>query len=142
MTILKKAVGPEGGENMKRYQKFLVYWLINSAILFFANLLLGQSVTIGNNIFAKYQAIVFSGFVWSFIVWQIEAVAKDMEVSMKDTTTMMLSYLFVNFATVWFIARFSFITGVGIANFWIVLLMAVAANLVQYLAWQYMDKKR
>jgi len=100
-----------------------------------------MSVTIGNNIFAAYQSIVFSGFVMSMVLWYIEPVSKDLEIPMKDNTSMMLVYLAVNFATVWFIARFSFITGVGIANFWIVLMIAVAANLVQYVAWQYLDKQ-
>lgn len=130
-----------GGDNMKRYQKFLAYWVVNSAILYLASLLLPMSVTIGNNIFAAYQSIVFSGFVMSMVLWYIEPVSKDLEIPMKDNTSMMLVYLAVNFATVWFIARFSFITGVGIANFWIVLMIAVAANLVQYVAWQYLDKQ-
>lgn len=127
---------------MKRYQKFLVFWLINSAILYLANLFMPLAVTIGNSIFVKYQAIVFSGFVWSLILWFIEPVFKDLEVPTKDTMAMMLSYLAVNFATVWFIARFSFITGIGIASFWYVALIAVIANFVQYLAWQYMGAKK
>jgi len=127
---------------MKRYQKFLAYWVVNSAILYLASLFLPLSVTIGNNIFAAYQAIVFSGFIWSVVIWCVEPISKDLEISLKNTTTMMLVYLAVNFATVWFIARFSFITGVGIANYWIVLIIAVAANLAQYAAWQYIDKKK
>lgn len=127
---------------MKRYQKFLVFWLINSALIYLANLFMPRSVAIGNSIFVKYQSVVFSGFVWSFIVWYTEVIMKDLEVSMKETTPMMFTYLAVNFATVWFMARFSFITGIGIANFWVVLLIAVAANLIQYAAWQYMDKKK
>lgn len=127
---------------MKRYQKFLVYWVVNSAVLLLANLLMPGSVTIGNNIFAAYQALVFTGFLWSVIIWFVEPVSKDLEIPMKDNTTMMLVYLAVNFATVWFIARFSFITGIGIANYWIDLTIAVAANFFQYTIWQYMDKKK
>ncbi len=127
---------------MKRYQKFLVFWIINSAILYLASLLMPKSVIIGNNIFAAYQALVFSGFLWSVVIWYIAPVTKDLEISLKDTKVMMLVYLAVNFAVVWFIARFSFITGIGIANYWADLTIAVAANFVQYLAWQYMDKKK
>ena len=127
---------------MKRYQKFLVFWLIDSAILYLASLLLPRSVTIGNSIFVKYQAIVFSGFIWSFIVWYAEPVFKDMEIDLRDTSTMMLVYLSLNFATVWFIARFSFITGIGIASFLYVALLAVVGNLVQYIAWRSMDNKK
>ena|SRR3989344_5555642 len=125
---------------MKRYQKFLAYWILNSAILYLAGLFLPKSVTIGNNIFAPYQALVFTGFLWSVIIWYIEPITKDLQISLKDRAVMMLVLLFVNFATVWFIARFSFITGIGIANYWTDLTIAVAANLVQYVAWQFMDK--
>ncbi len=127
---------------MKRYQKFLVYWLIDSAILYLASLLLPRSVTIGNSIFVKYQSIVFSGFIWSFIVWYAEPAFKDMEIDLRDTTMMMLVYLLLNFATVWFIARFSFMTGIGIASFLYVALLAVVGNLVQYIAWRSMDKSK
>jgi len=127
---------------MKRYQKFLVYWLINSLLLYLANMLMPRSVAIGNSIFFKYQAIVFSGFVWSLIIWFTPVFAKELEIAMKDKTTMMLTYLAVNFATLWFIARFSFFTGVGLANYWIVLIIAVAANFVQYMTWKYVEEKK
>ena len=65
-----------------------------------------------------------------------------MEVPTKETMTMMLSYLAVNFATVWFIARFAFITGIGVASFLYVGGIAIVANFIQYLTWQRMDTKK
>ena len=127
---------------MKRYQKFLVFWVVNSAILYLANMFLPNSIKVGNSIFTPYQAIVFSGFIWSFILWYTELVLKDMEVPTKETMTMMLSYLAVNFATVWFIARFAFITGIGVASFLYVGGIAIVANFIQYLTWQRMDTKK
>lgn len=103
---------------------------------------LPKAVTIGNSIFVPYQAIVFSGFIWAFVLWYLEAVAKDMEIPLKNTATMTAIYLGVNFATLWFIARFAFITGIGIASFLYVAGIAVVANFIQYQAWQYMNKKK
>ncbi|OGM63493.1 hypothetical protein A3A52_05115 [Candidatus Woesebacteria bacterium RIFCSPLOWO2_01_FULL_39_14] len=127
---------------MKRYQKFLGFWLINSAILYLANLFLPNAVSIGNSIFAPYQAIVFSGFIWNLVLWHTEAFLKDLEYPYKENVPMMLAYLVMNFATVWLIARFAFITGVGIASYLYVAGIAVIANFVQYKAWQYMDKRK
>lgn len=127
---------------MKRYNQFLAFWLVNSVILFLATLFLPGMITAGNNIFEPYQAIVFSGFVWSAVLWHVESMAKDLEIPIKDKTTMMLTYLAVNFATVWFIARFSFISGMGIASFWYVLLLAAVGNFAQYATWRYTNKKK
>ncbi|KKQ98798.1 MAG: hypothetical protein UT24_C0001G0079 [Candidatus Woesebacteria bacterium GW2011_GWB1_39_12] len=126
---------------MKRYQQFLLFWLVNSAILFLANLFFPQAVTLGNSILAMYQAVILSGFYWSLIIWYLEPVLKDMQVPQKDNTSMMLAYLSVNFATVWLLARMSFLTGVGIASFVYALGIAVVANFAQYMVWQYTQKK-
>ncbi|KKR27758.1 MAG: hypothetical protein UT61_C0067G0004 [Candidatus Woesebacteria bacterium GW2011_GWA1_39_8] len=127
---------------MKRYQKFLVFWIVNAALLYLANMLMPRSVALGNSIFKPYQAVVFSAFIWDFVLWYTEPVLKDMELATKSPMAMMVNYLAINFATLWFIARFSFITGIGIGSFVQVLVLAIVGNFVQYAAWQYMDKKK
>lgn len=127
---------------MKRYQKFLLLWAVNSGVIYLSNLLLPDAVEVGNSIFKAYQAIVFSGFIWSMAIWYLEPIVKDLEIPLKEGTARMLFYLAANFASVWFIARFSFITGVGIASFWYAALIAALANLAQRVRLQYKTKKR
>jgi len=127
---------------MKRYQKFLVFWIINSLTLYLSNIFFPNALAIGNSILVPYQSIVLSGFIWSAVLWYTEVVLKDMEIPTKSNSSMMLAYFAVNFSTVWLMARFSFITGLGVANFLYVAGIALVANLVQYFAWQYMDKKK
>ena len=127
---------------MKRYQKFLVFWIINSLTLYLSNIFFPNALAIGNSILVPYQSIVLSGFIWSAVLWYTEVVLKDMEIPTKSNSSMMLAYFAVNFSTVWLMARFSFITGLGVANFLYAAGIALVANLVQYFAWQYMDKKK
>ncbi len=125
---------------MKRYNKFLILWVLNSLIIFLSDIIFSVNVTIGNSIFADYQAIVFSGFLWTTVIWLVLPAAKDLEVSLSNKNILMLIYLAVNFCSVWFLARYSFITGIGIANYWYVLSIAVFANLLQYLTWEKLNK--
>jgi hypothetical protein len=127
---------------MKRYNKFLVFWIINSAVFFLSEIFFPQSFVVASNIFAKYQAIVFNGFVWTAMLWLVKPVFKHLEISVEDSKSLNVKYYLVSFATVWFIARFSFITGIGIASFWYVALIAAVGRVFHYLAWKFMGKRK
>lgn len=126
---------------MKRYKQYLLFWLINVLLLYVFSLIFPSSVTLGNSIFKPYQALVFSGFIWNMALWVYEAAIKDLEIPQDNSTVMMLGYLFVNFATLWLIARFAFITGIGVSSFVYISILAVVANFIQYYTWSWMDKK-
>lgn len=126
---------------MKKYIQFLLFWTVNSALLFLANAVFPEKYALGNSIFIPLQSVAFTGLVWAFVVWNVEKMAKDFEIDMKGNMEMMLVYLAVNFAALWLMARFAFIFGFGVFNFVWVLLLAFVANIVQYLVWNYSQKK-
>lgn len=105
-------------------------------------MLLPLHFELGNSMLSPFQAAVLSGFVWNWVVWHTESYLKEFEIKLKDSFSMMASYLVVNFATIWILARFAVITGVGIGSYLYVLLLAAVANFAQFAAWQAMEKKK
>ncbi|MFC1649588.1 hypothetical protein ACFL2C_02640 [Patescibacteria group bacterium] len=126
---------------MKRYQRFAILWAINTIILYLAAMLLPANYSLGNHIFTPMQAALFTGFVWNYVLWNVEPMSKDLEIDLKSPTTMMLVYLGVNFASIWLLARLAFMSGFGVSSYMYAFILALVANLVQYGAWRMMEKK-
>ncbi len=128
--------------NLKEYKKFAILWLINAILLYFFNMILPAYYTLGNSIFKPYQAVVITSFVWSYLLWSVEPALKRFEIELKGNTNMAIGYLIINFAIVWLIARYSLLTGIGIASYVYVFFLALIANFLQYLVWlKIRDKK-
>jgi uncharacterized membrane protein YvlD (DUF360 family) len=126
---------------MKEYQMFIAFWLTNLALILLSNLLLPDKFVLGNSIFSYYQALVFSSFIWDVGNTLTGPILKHMEIPLKGTANKILAYFVANFFILWIIARFSFITGVGIASFVYIALMALVSVFVQYAIWKYVNKK-
>jgi len=126
---------------MKRYKRFLLLWSTNIVLLYSANMLLPTHFTLGNDMFTLIQSAFFVGFIWNVVLWNIEPTFKDMEIKLKGMMPMMLSYLAINFATIWILARLAVITGFGVSSFVYVFGLAFVANFVQYQVWEYTEKK-
>lgn len=127
---------------MKRYQKFIVFWLINAALLYLVAMFMPANFKLGNNIFTAIQAALFTGFVWNWVLWNSESTFKDLEIDVRSPMAMMIAYLGVNFVTIWLLARFAFMSGFGVSSYIYVFMLALVGNLLQYMAWRVMDKKK
>lgn len=126
---------------LKKYNQFLVLWIVNIALLYLANKLFPLYYTLGNNLFTPMQAAVFSGLIWNWVLWNAGSELKKFELDTKSAMGMMLEYLAINFVTVWLIARFAYMTGFGVASFLYVFGLAFVANFVQYKVWTAVDAK-
>ncbi|MBN1168523.1 phage holin family protein [Candidatus Woesebacteria bacterium] len=128
---------------MPKYQKFLLYWAMHAAVLYIFPMVFPMRYTLGNSFLDPYHAVVITSFLWSLILWLVRPFFKTLDVEIKCTVNnMALGCLLINFATVWMIARYSIITGVGISSFVYVFLMALVANFAQYFAWKKLGKKK
>ena len=127
---------------MKRYYKFLVFWLINVALLYLVAMFMPANFKLGNDIFTAIQAALFTGFVWNWVLWNAESTFKDLEIDLQSPMAMMIVYLGVNFVTIWLLARFAFMSGFGVSSYIYVFMLALVGNLLQYMAWRAMDKKK
>ena len=116
-------------------------WMIDGLLFYLAAMLLPTYFAIGNSLFTPFQASLFSGFVLTAAVWKIEPVAKYMELDLKPKANMVFAYFVVNVAAVWIIARFSMLTGVGIASYFYVIGFATVAYATQYIVTVQAKKK-
>jgi hypothetical protein len=127
---------------MPKYQKFIVFWVINAVLLYLFQMVFPTHYTLGNSILEPYQAAVITSFVWNFVLWNVEPLLKTVDIQLKGAMNMALGYLVVNFALVWLIARYSILSGVGISSVLYVFLLALVANFLQYFAWMQLEKQK
>lgn len=127
---------------MEKYKKFLALWVVNALLLYLANMLLPSNFELGNSMLSPLQATAIASFIWNWVLWHTETYLKDFDIKLKDPLSMMSAYFLVNFASIWIIARFAVITGVGISSYLYVLLLAALANFVQFVLWRAMENKK
>ncbi len=127
---------------MQRYKKFFILWLVNVVLLFAGVSLLPENYTLGNSFLTPLQAAVISGLVWNLVLWYTGPFFKDLEIKMKESWQMMLGYMFMNFGTLWLLARLAVISGLGVSNWTYVLGLAIVANIAQYFVWQSLVSKK
>lgn len=119
---------------MPKYKIFLVYWFINAALIYLFQLIFPAQYNLGNSIIEPYQAVFITSFTWTLILWNIRPFFKSLDIEFKCNSMMAVKCLFVNFAIVWMIARYSILSGIGISSSLYVFLLALVANFAQYWA--------
>ena len=127
---------------MNKLKTFVVLWLVNSALIYFANSFMPKNFALGNDIFTPLQAAAFTGLVWNWIIWNVEKQLKEFEIKLDGQMQMMLAYLLVNFGSLWIFARLAFVFGFGVISFVWVFALALVATLVQYFVWSSLSKAK
>lgn len=127
---------------MQDSRMFLVFWLVNSLILYFAPLILVGMIVTGNARLAPFLASIISAFILTTALAVTQPVFTWLKIDLKDEWQWALVYLFVNVLGLWVIARYADLTGVGIANAWVAVILGAVANVAQWLAWKYLGQKK
>ena len=126
----------EGVIRIKKYNLFGLLFLVNGALLYFANLFFPENFALGNSIFTPLQSIVFSGFVWTIAMWYYGDFLSSLQINPKKTKERGIWYLAGNFATLWAMARFALLTGFGASSFLHIGFLAIIANIAQFALYQ------
>lgn len=128
---------------MKDARGFLAFWLVNSLIFYIAPFVVSGMIVTGNARLAPFMASVISGFLLTLAVSVTMPAFTALKVKLTDEWQWMLAYLFVNVVSLWVIARYADLTGVGLASAWAALLLGVVFNLAQWGTWKMVtgDKK-
>ena len=123
---------------------FLAFWLVNSAIFYFAPFILVGMIVTGNARLAPFLAAIVSGFLLTVADAVTVPIFESLKIRLKDEWQWALAYLFVNVLGVWVIARYADLTGVGVASAWVAVLLGVIFNLAQWGTWKIVapDKKK
>lgn len=126
---------------MKKYIPVFIFWILDTVLLFLANMLYPSNYVLGNAFLIPLYAAVVAGLVWTLIVWQAMPFAKKVGIKEKDMVKMAIFYLAINFIALWVIARLSFFFGFGVISFIWVFALAFVANILQWLTWSFVAKK-
>lgn len=127
---------------MKDTRVFFLFWLVNSALFYFAPFIFPGTIVTGNARLAPFLASIISGFLLSLADAVTMPVFDSLKIKLKDEWQWALAYLFVNVLGVWVIARYADLTGVGVANAWVAVLFGAVANLAQWVMWKQVDGKK
>lgn len=121
---------------MNDARHFLLFWLVNSFVLYFAPLVLVGLVVSGNSRLTPFMASVISGFLLTVLEAIAEPAFTSLKIKLKDEWQWSLAYLFINVVAVWLIARYADLTGVGVASGWVAILLGLVLNLGQWVVWK------
>lgn len=127
---------------MKDARHVVLFWLVNSLVFYFAPLVLVGLVVTGNSRLTPFMASLISGFLLTLAEAIAEPAFKHLKVQLKQEWQWSLAYLFINVITVWLIARYADLTGVGVASAWVAVLLGLILNLAQWLVWKVSGKKK
>lgn len=126
---------------LKKYTPFLVLWVIDALLLYFANMVYPTYFVLGNAYFGSLAATLVASLVWTLLVWNAMVLAKWLKIKEKEALKMAVFYLAVNFIALWVMTRFSLMFGFGVAGFKWLGALAFVANLLQWLGWSLSAKK-
>jgi uncharacterized membrane protein YvlD (DUF360 family) len=120
---------------MKKYLPLVVYWLVNSFIVYLVFCLYPNSVVLGNGWLGSF----FSALVTGLFIVVIDRLAKHINkllLHFKNRFRMFGLYLAANVIGFWVLARIPSITGYGITRFTWAIVLGVVTTLVQWVVRQ------
>jgi uncharacterized membrane protein YvlD (DUF360 family) len=113
---------------MKRKVYFLLYWLIDSLLLYLATVVFPGNFVLGTYRYSVLVAAIISGFVWTLLIWISRPISKKLNI--KGELKKSVYFFGVSFVSLWLIARFAPYTGFGVTSFVYLLGLAAVAELI------------
>lgn len=121
---------------MYNHLLYLLYWLINSLVIYAIGLNFSDSVVLGSYRLLPIEAAIYSGFWLTFFVWAMWDFIFSRGVKLEPAPLGFLYFFFVNSLGVWIISRYGAYTGLGIVNFGWAFLVGAVADLFQRVTWK------
>lgn len=112
--------------------KFLATWVINSVLLVVITQILSGSVVLGNAVLSKGLAAVFSGFLITVVFFLVPVAVERSEMKIKDFRLWLILDFGALVIGIWVVKRLSVLTGLGIANILLVLVIAIVVTLLDF----------
>ncbi len=122
--------------NLRKYVPFLSFWLLNSILLYLAELLFPAYFVLGNFWLSGPAAMFWVGLWISIIVWIAQSLPEKFNVKIDGPLKMFTYYWLVNLAAIWVLARFAQLSGFGITAFYWAIFLGLIANVTQWGLWK------
>ena len=119
---------------------FLLYWLVNSILIYLFGLTFPSSVVLGSYRLIPFEASIYSGFWLTFFVWTMWDYMLFRKVVLEPDLLRSLFFFFVNSLGIWLISRYGEYTGLGITSLWWAFLIGGGAYLLQRISWKALKK--
>ena len=120
---------------------FLLYWFLNSLLLYLLGLIFPSEVVLGNFRLLPFEASIYAGFWLTFFVWTMWDFVAIRKVTLEPFLLRFLFFFFVNSLGIWIIARYAKYTGLGLTSFWWALLLGGVTDLLQSVSWNFLGKR-
>ena len=120
---------------------YFAYWVINSLVLYLANLLLPGNVVLGNWRFSSIESSIYAGFWLTFLIWVFWDFEIAKKFNLKKKIVFFGFFLLVNSISIWVVSRFSNITGFALINYKWALIIGFIATIFQKLPWKFVGRK-
>lgn len=142
---MDKTVLQNSGDGVILVVSYLVLFVVNSIVIYFAHMLFPGFVVLGTRSLSVVWAIALGMGVLSLINTFAIPLMRVYENKRKrtfSTNEWMISYFLLNFGGVWLIARGSAQLGLGITSWVVALVLAVVFDLVQGVVMMKLEKLR
>lgn len=116
---------------------FLVMFVVNSIVMYLANMFFPYMVVLGNARYTAVSALLVSMFALTLILTLATPIIERVAAAANAKLEMMHwigLYMLLNIVSLWTIARYAEVFGLGIASWGVVVVLAFVMNLLQGLA--------
>lgn len=113
---------------------FVVLFVVNSIVVYIANLLFPSNVVLGNHMIDMWSALFMSMLVLTVInvgaIPVIEMVGHGMRWTPSNRDWMVL-FFFINAVALWILGRMAEMIGIGFSSWFVVVLLAAVLDVIQ-----------
>ena len=128
--------------DLKKNIPFVSFWVLDSLLLYLAELIFPDYFVLGNFWLSGPLAMLWAGLWLTVILWGAMTLPKRLNINIDKPLKMFLYYWLTNLVAIWVLARFAALSGFGIAAFYWAIGLGLVANLVQWGLWTGLEKAR
>lgn len=126
---------------MYNHLLFLLYWLVNTFVIYVMGLAFPDALVLGNARLFEIEAAVYSAFWLTFFVWCMWDFIFIRGVKLEPAPLGFLYFFVVNALGVWLVSRYSQYTGLGIVHYGWALLLGLVTDSLQRFVWKYVVER-
>ena len=116
---------------MKRVKNFILYWIHNGIIIYFANQIFPTKFVLENYRLTEFYSILISAFLLTLFL-ELASIGLSKVKKIKfDNNNRFLVFWIANFVGLWLIARMAPLTGFGVVRFTWLIGLSFLVNILQ-----------
>ena len=117
--------------------KFLGTWVMLSITLLITTQIFPGKIVLGNASLSSAMAGVFNSFVLILLLNIIPSLTEKLDLKIKDPRFNWTFYFFGNLIVIWVLKRLATITGLGVENIFLIILIAIIITAIEILVEKY-----